>query len=172
MGRAEQLADQFLATHQEFYDFLKNATPEQWGAKGLNHPEIRRGDEDEGRPVGTIAHHVGTGYMRNRARCQAWIRGEDPPLPTENPNQRHAAENPDPDHGETLKFLDDEAAEMAAFMRGLSDTQLAAPGTFFTGPTTVEEFLGGTLPYHIRWHMGSIRATWDDLAARAAGSRD
>jgi hypothetical protein len=55
MGRAEQLADQFTATHREFYDFVKNATPEQWRAKGINHPEIRVGNEDEGRPVGTIA---------------------------------------------------------------------------------------------------------------------
>jgi len=34
------------------------------------------------------------------------------------------------------------------------------------GPTTVEEFVGRTLPFHIRWHMGSIQATWEQLADR------
>lgn len=172
MGRADQLADQFAATHREFYDFVKNATPEQWRAKGINHPEIRVGNEDEGRPVGTIVHHVGNGYLRNRARLQAWIRGEDPPPPSGEVNQRHAIDNPNPGHGETLRFLESEAAEMAAFIRSLSDSQLAATGTFVTGPTTVEEFVGRTLPFHVRWHMGSIRATWDQLAARPASSRD
>ena len=172
MGRAKQLADQFTATHREFYDFVKNATPEQWRAKGINHPEIRVGNEDEGRPVGTIAHHVGNGYLRNRARCQAWIRGEDPPPPSGEVNQRHAMDNPNPGHRETLRFLESEAAEMAAFIRSLSDSQLAATGTFVTGPTTVEEFVGRTLPFHIRWHMGSIRATWEQLAAPPPSSRD
>ena len=52
---------------------------------------------------------------------------------------------------------------MAAFIRGLSDRDLAASGTFATGPATVEQYVGGTVPYHIRWHMGSIQATWEQL---------
>lgn len=167
---AQELADRFLATHREFLAFVKDATPEQWRARGINHPEIRRGDEDEGRPVGTIVHHVGNGYRNTRLRCQAWIRGEDPPLPSGEMVRRHAAENADPDHAETLRFLDEQAEEMAAFIRGLSAGDLAARGTFATGPLTVEEFVGGTLPYHIRWHQGSIQATWEQLAgSRAPG---
>ena len=165
MERADQLADQFLATHREFYDFVKNATPEQWRAKGINHPEIRRGDEDEGRPVGTIVHHVGYAYRNNRIRCQAWIRGEDPALPTNEANRVHAAENRDPDQGETLRFLADQAAETEAFIRGLGGRELAARGSFFTGPQTVEGFIGEILPFHIRWHLGSIQATWQQLDA-------
>jgi hypothetical protein len=171
MGRAAPLADQFLATHREFYDFVKNATPEQWRAKGINHPEIRRGDEDEGRPVGTIVHHVGNSYRTNRARCQAWIRGEDPPLPTAETVLRHSAENNDPDQAETLEFLAREAAATEEFIRSLSDGELAAAGTFATGPTTVEDYVGKTLPFHIRWHQGSIQATWEQLpdAVKAPG---
>jgi hypothetical protein len=161
MGQADDLADQFIATHREFYDFVKNATADQWRAKGMNHPEIRVGDEDEGRPVGLIAHHVGNGYRINRSRCQAWIRSEDRPPPTGEMNKQHAAENPDPDHRKTMRFLEDEAIEMEAFIRSLSERELAATGTFVNGPTTVGEFVGRTLPFHIRWHMGSIRATWD-----------
>jgi DinB superfamily len=172
MGRTDQLADQFIATHREFYDFVKTATPEQWRAKGINHPEIKVGDEDEGRPVGLIAHHVGNGYRNGRSRCQAWIGGEDPPPPTGEVNKRHAAENPDPDQRETLRFLEEQSTEMEAFIRGLNDRELAATGTFVTGPTTVEEFVGRTQPFHIRWHMGSIRATWEQLAARQPDSSD
>lgn len=170
MSQAEELAERFVASHREFHDFVKGATPEQWRATGINHPEIRMGDEDEGRPVGLIVHHVGNGYRNNRNRCRAWIRGEDPPVPTSEVNKRHAAENPDPDQGETLRFLEEEAGEMEAFIRTLSDTELAAAGSFVTGPTTVAEFVGRTLPFHIRWHQGSIRATWEDLAARASRS--
>jgi len=165
VGDPQQLADQFVATHREFFDFVKNATPEQWRAKGINHPEIRRGNEDEGRPVGTIVHHVGNGYRNNRARCQAWIRGEDPAPPSDETNKVHAAENADPDQAETLMFLADQAAQLEAFIRGLGDRELAATGSFVTGPKTVEEFVGQILPFHIRWHQGSIQATWEQLAA-------
>ena len=172
MSRANELADQFAAAHQEFYDFVKNATPGQWRAKGINHPEIKVGDEDEGRPVGLIVHHVGNGYRNNRSRCQAWIRGEDPAPPTSETNKRHAAENPDPDHQDTLRFVQDQATETAAFIRGLSDSDLAATGAFVFGPTTVDEFIGRTLPFHVRWHMGSIKATWDQLADGQTTSSD
>ncbi|HEY8761213.1 MAG TPA: DinB family protein [Candidatus Dormibacteraeota bacterium] len=172
MSRANELADQFAAAHQEFYDFVKNATPGQWRAKGINHPEIKVGDEDEGRPVGLIVHHVGNAYRNNRSRCQAWIRGEDPAPPTSETNKRHAAENPDPDHQDTLRFVQDQATETAAFIRGLSDSDLAATGAFVFGPTTVDEFIGRTLPFHVRWHMGSIKATWDQLADGQTTSSD
>ena len=164
MASPDQLADRFVATHREFYDFVKGATPEQWRAKGINHPEIRRG-EDEGRPVGTIVHHVGTGYRNNRLRCQAWIRGEDPPPPNDEMNRVHAAANPDPDQAETLRFLEEQAGELEAFIRGLGERDLAASGTFATGHKTVEESVGEILPFHIRWHLGSIQATWEELAA-------
>jgi hypothetical protein len=170
VSRAEDLAGNFLATHREFVEFVKGATPDQWRAKGINHPEIRVGNEDEGRPVGVIVHHVGIAYRNNRIRCQAWIRGEDPELPNAEGNRRHAAENPDPDQGETIRFLEAQAADMHAFISGLSETDLAAKGSFVAGPTTVEESLGRTLPYHIRWHMGSIGATWEDLASRRSAN--
>ncbi len=171
MSRADLLADQFLAVHQEFYEFVAKATPEQWRAKGINHPEIRVGDEDEGRPVSTIVHHVGTGYQTNRARCKAWMSGEDPPPPNSETTRRHAEEHSDLDHQEGLRFLQEESAQTAAFIRGLSDSDLAAAGTFVNGRTTVEDFVGRTLPFHIRWHMGSIRATWEALGSPRAAAR-
>ena len=167
MADPEQLADAFLAVHREFYDFVKDATAAQWRAQGINHPEIRIGDEDEGRPVGTIVHHVGNAYRNMRARCEGWISGSDPPLPSNETNRRHAADNSDPDQAETLRFLEHEANATAAWIRGLGPRELAAGGSFITGPTTVEGFVSGTMPFHIRWHLGSIQATWRQAAAGA-----
>jgi hypothetical protein len=172
MSRADELADQFLSAHRAFMEFVKDATPEQWRAKGINHPEIRVGNEDEGRPVGVIVHHVGNAYRNGRVRLQAWIRGEDPEPPSAETNRRHHADNPDPVQLETYRFVEEQASEMAALIRGLSDEQQAAGGTFVTGPTTVGEFIARTLPYHVRWHMGSIGATWEDLAQRRQHPQD
>ena len=166
MTRSLELADKFVAAHAEFFEFVKTASPEQWRAKGINHPTIRVGNEDEGRPVGVIVHHVAYGYMTNRLRCRAWINGEDPEPPGPETNRRHAAEHQDPDQGETLRFMEERALELHTFIEGLSDTELAAGGTFVNGSTTVEDLIGRRLPFHIRWHLGSIKATWEALAAR------
>ena len=166
MTRSRELADQFLAAHAEFFELVTSASPEQWRVKGVNHPKIRVGNEDEGRTVGVIVHHVAYGYMTNRLRCRAWIHGEDPEPPGPETNRRHAAEHQDPDQGETLRFMQEQASELHAFISGLSDTKLSAGGTFVNGSTTVEDLIGRRLPFHIRWHLGSIKATWDAMAAR------
>ena len=51
-------------------------------------------------------------------------------------NAAHAAENPDPGPAETLGYLEESAR-------------------------TLDTLLGVVVPFHIRWHAGSIRATWD-----------
>jgi hypothetical protein len=160
MTRPNELADHFMAAHKEIFDFVKSASPEQWRVNGINHPTIRVGNEDEGRPVGVIVHHVAYGYMTNRLRCKAWIKGDDPEPPGPETNRRHAAAHPDPDQRTTLRFLQEQATEMHAFISGLSDAELTARGTFVNGSTTVEDLIGRRLPFHIRWHLGSIQATW------------
>lgn len=166
MTRSQELADQFVAAHTEFFELVKSASPEQWRVKGINHPTIRVGNEDEGRPVGVIVHHVAYGYMSNRLRCRAWIKGEDLEPPGPETNRRHAAEHQDPDQAETLQFMQGQASELHGFISGLSDSELAARGTFVNGSVTVEDLIGRRLPFHIRWHLGSIKATWVAMAAR------
>ena len=160
MARSSELADHFFAAHEEFFEFVKGASPEQWRVRGINHPKIRVGNEDEGRPVGVIVHHVAFGYLNNRLRCEAWIKGEDLEPPGPETNRRHAADHPDPDQVETLRFLEGEATALHGFIGALSDSELAAGGTFINGSTTVEDLIGRRLPFHIRWHLGSIQATW------------
>ena len=166
MTRSAELASQFRAAHDEFFDLVRGATAEQWRVKGINHPKIRVGDEDEGRPVGIIVHHVASGYLSNRLRCAAWIRGDDPEPPGPETNRRHAAEHRDPGQAETLHFLDEQARELEDYISQLSEQELAAGGTFVNGRTTVEDLVGRRLPFHIRWHLGSIAATWEAALLR------
>lgn len=165
MTRSRELADQFVAAHAEFFEFVKGASPEQWRVKGINHPKIRVGNEDEGRPVGVIVHHIACAYLNNELLCRAWIKGDDPEPPGPETNRRHAAEHPYPDRDETLRFLQDQAMRLHGYISGLGDTELAARGRFINGSTTVEDLIGRRLPFHIRWHLGSIEATWDATAA-------
>jgi hypothetical protein len=164
MTRSTELADHFVAAHTEFFDLVKVASTSQWRVKGINHPKIRVGSEDQGRPVGVIVDHVALGYLNNALLCNAWIKGEDLEPPGPETNRRHAAEHPDPDQFETLRFLEDQATRLQALINGFSDAELAARGRFINGSTTVGDLIGRRLPFHIRWHLGSIEATWNALA--------
>jgi hypothetical protein len=163
-ARQDEIVASIDAAHQEFMELVAAATPEQWRMAGVNHPEIQFG-EDEHRPVGVIAHHVATAYASTIGRCQAWMRGELPPPPSADTNARHEAANPAPNHAETIGLLGDNANRLKDFASGLSDEDLETKGLFVRGETSVGKMLGETTAYHIRWHAGSIRATW----AQAAG---
>ena len=156
---ASEIIAEFDAAVAELVDLVGAATPEQWRMAGKNNPEINRG-EDERRPVATIVHHVARSLVTTPERGRAWIRGEDPPLPTDEDNAEHAAANPDPGRDETLRWLEANAAAYREFVSGLSESDLQATGTWMSGPRTLDTLLGAVVPFHIRWHAGSIRATW------------
>ena len=158
-ARRDEVVAAIEAAHQEFMELVSSATPAQWRMAGVNHPEIQFG-EDEHRPVGVIAHHMATAYAATIDRCQAWTRGELPAHPTAETNARHESANPEPQHAETIRLLGDNAKKLTQFAGGLSEKDLEAKGLFVNGETSVGKMLGETTPYHIRWHAGSIRATW------------
>jgi DinB superfamily len=162
-GRQDEIVAGIDAAHQEFMQLVAGATPSQWQMAGVNHPEIQFG-EDEHRPVGVIAHHIASAYAATIDRCRAWTRGELPPPPTAETNASHESANPAPEHEETIRLLGDNANRLKDFARGLSDEDLEAKGVFVRGETSVGEMLGETTPFHIRWHAGSIRATWAQSA--------
>ena len=62
------------------------------------------------------------------------------------------------------------AGGRAPFRGGRGGADPAKPGRFVPGRTTVGDFVGRILPYHGHWHMGSIRATWEDLAAHSTST--
>jgi hypothetical protein len=169
MATKEEMTATFDTAHGEFVNLVSSLTPAQWRMQAVNHPEIRLGP-DERRPVGVIAHHVAMSYRSLRHRCQAWMRGEEPGLPPSDVNERHAAANPQPDQGETLALLQAEAEEVRDFIAGLSEADLMAKGLWFRGQTTVAQMIGETVPFHIRWHGGSIRASLAEEGQPAGSS--
>ena len=168
MSRQDEIIAAFDRAHTDFMELVGGLTPEQWRTQGVNHPEIRLGPNDERRPVGVIAHHVAISYRALRDRCSAWMRGEDPGMPPPDVNERHAAAYPEPDKADTMTLLDREADEVRRFVRNASDADLDAKGQWFRGETTAGQMLGETMPFHIGWHAGSIRASLEEPTA--AGS--
>jgi hypothetical protein len=162
--RQDEIVAEIDTAHRELVDLVLSATPEQWEMAAGNHPEIRAG-EDEHRRVGVIVHHVATAHATSVLRCQSWLRDKSMPAPTAEDNARHEKANPAPDHIETMRLLNDNAAALKAYIQTLSDKDLEATGPFVRGDITVDRLLGSNTPYHIRWHAESIRTTWEKVGS-------
>src|SRR5437763_11385784 len=78
--RSAEYADRFEAAQDEFIRLLEPLTGEQWNRTGQNYPQ-RINDEDEGRPVGVIAHHVAESGPFIVDRIKRMVRGETLPPP-------------------------------------------------------------------------------------------
>jgi hypothetical protein len=159
MSRAEQLADRFQQRCDAFAEYLATLSPEQWGAHCGNHPTIRVGDEEEGRRVGTVAHHVAVALPRQVGFLRAIISGGEIPRPSNAFNAEHARANPDPDRTETISLLRLNSAEAAGLVRALSDEELARTGQTFAGEVSASNAIERVLIGHVDWHEESIRAT-------------
>jgi hypothetical protein len=159
VSRATDLAERLTATADAFAEYLAGLTPEQWRTRCGNHPTIRVGDEDENRPVGTVAHHIGVALPRQLAMLRAIVAGEEVPAPSRTGNAVHAQANPQPDQGETVALVRGNAAEAAAVIRGLSDEDLDRRGRIMLGEVSAAEAVERVFLGHITWHEGSIRAT-------------
>jgi hypothetical protein len=163
MSRKDEMIAKFDASHHALVELVESASTAQWIAPGVNHPTIRRG-EDEHRPVGVIVHHVAVSYERLPRIARAWIDGTPPPMGEPGSNEKHAAANPNPNRDETLALLESRAAALRQFVHGLSDADLEAKGQWFSGELTVAQLIGDTVPYHTDWHRESVLATWAVLA--------
>jgi DinB family protein len=163
-SRQEAIIAAVDRAHQELMELVRSATPEQWRTPGVNHPEIRAG-EDEHRPAGVIAHHVATALATTVARCKSWIESTPIPPPTAEDNAKHEATHPTPGHAETVRLLDENVGRLKAYVRTLSDEDLEATGPFVRRELTVGQLLGETVPYHVRWHAESIRTTWEQASS-------
>jgi hypothetical protein len=162
MSRAEALAADFESSYTTFATYLESLGPDQWRSPAVNHPDIVAG-QDERRPVGVIAHHVGDTVPMFAER--AWrIAMADPLDPITSPemdaaNARHAAVNPNPDQAETVAMLRDNVERAAEMIRGLSDDDLDRPGAGELSRWTAEQLIRRVLIGHATWHEASIRAT-------------
>ena len=156
---ATELAGRLEGTYQAFGEYLSGLTPEQWRARCGNHPTIRVGDQDESRPVGTVAYHTAAAPPRMLRLLRAIRTGEDFPRPDPARNAQQAREHPDPEQAETVALAQRNGAEAAEVVRGLSDEDLAVTGSTPFGELSVAEVVRRILIGHVVWHEGSIRAT-------------
>jgi hypothetical protein len=162
MSRAEALAADLVSSYTRFADYLEGLSAEQWRRPAGNHPQIVVG-EDEDRPVGVVAHHVGDTIpmFAERARRIAESEPLDPitSAAMDAANARHAAANARPNQAETVAMIRDNLARAAAMIEGLSEDDLGRTGAGALSGFTAEQLIRRVLIGHVTMHEGSIRAT-------------
>lgn len=156
--RAMALADEFEVVATGFRELVQGLTEEQWRMPGRNHPTIRRGDEDEGRPVGVIAYHTAAA-MRRQSSWLPEIAAGRPVPPAPQSNEQQAAEHAGATQDEVVQLLDGAAPAVAAAVRALTDEELDRPARLIMGEMSVGEAVKRVVIGHILWHRGSIEAT-------------
>jgi hypothetical protein len=173
MSRAEALATDLDNAYGAFADFAEGLSPEEWRMTAVNHPEVEAG-EDEARPVGVVAHHLGESVPLFTERALQLARG-DPMEPLtqaemDAANRRHAAVNAAPDQAETLSMLRDNAGRAAELIRSLSDEELERIGEGPMSGWTAERLVKRVVIGHVAMHEGSIQATVGGRGASGPGS--
>ena len=156
--RSAQLAEQFEAAHDDFIHLIESLNDEQWHRAGKNFPK-RIDDEDEGRPVGVIAHHVATNGDWIMQRIQTMLAGG--PLSPVNQrviNSEHAREHADVTKDEVLRLLRASKTRIAEAVRAIPDNQLDIQRETPAGPMSAAQRVERVLIGHMEQHEGSIKA--------------
>jgi len=156
--RSAQLAEQFEAAHDDFIHLIESLNDEQWHRAGQNFPK-RIDDEDEGRSVGVIAHHVATNGDWIMQRIQTMLAGG--PLSPVNMrviNSEHAREHADVTKDEVLRLLRASKTRIAEAVRAIPDNQLDVQRETPAGPMSAAQRVERVLIGHMEQHEGSIKA--------------
>jgi hypothetical protein len=156
--RSAQLAEQFEAAHDEFIGLIESLDDEQWHRAGKNFPR-RIDDEDEGRSLGVIAHHVATNGDWIMQRIQTMLAGG--PLSPVNMrviNSEHAREHADVTKDEVLRLLRASKSRIAEAVRAIPDNQLDIQRDTPAGPMSAAQRVEKVLIGHMQQHQGSIEA--------------
>jgi len=151
--RARMLSERFERASHELIQTAERCSEGQW----------RVATAAEGWPVGVVARHVAEGYKAIARLILLAATGQPlPPLSMEALDQRnadHARQHADCTKAEILELLRQNAAEVAATVRGLSGDQLDHTAPWRTGPLKVQEMIDRILIGHVQTHLGSIRDT-------------
>jgi hypothetical protein len=153
--RAEQLANQFEQAVNDFAKTIEQIPDDRWLATG----------GPEGWTIAALAQHVSGQYPLEMEYLTAAAEGR--PLPSytwddvNGMNGRRADANSNASKANVLRELRDNAANAAAFVRGLSDEQLdrasALPLAGGAEVATQQLIKGGVLIDHAREHMKSLQ---------------
>jgi hypothetical protein len=156
--RSAELADQYEAAHDDFVHLVESLSDDQWHLTGKNYPK-RIGDEDEGRRVGVIAHHVATNGDWIVQRIQTMLAGGPlAPVNQREINAEHARENAGVTKDAVLRLLRASRSRIADAVRAIPDNQLDIQRETPAGPMSAAQRVERVLIGHMKQHQGSIEA--------------
>jgi DinB family protein len=156
--RSAQYAEHFEAAQDEFIRLVESLDDEQWHLVGKNYPE-RLNDEDEGRPVGVIAHHVATNGDWITERIQTMLAGGPlAPVNIQAINSEHARSHAGVTKDEVLRLLRASKGRIANAVRAIPDDQLDIERSTPAGPMSAAQRIERVLIGHMKQHQGSIEA--------------
>ena len=154
--RSDQYAEQFEAAQDEFIRLVESLNDEQWHLVGGNFPQ-RINDEDEGRPVGVIAHHVATNGDYITERIQTMLAGGPlAPINQRAVNAEHARSHAEVTKDEVLRLLRASKGRIANAVRAIPDDQLDIERSTPAGPMSAAQRVERVLIGHLKQHQGSI----------------
>ena len=154
--RSDQYAQQFEAAQDEFIRLVESLNDEQWHLNGKNFPQ-RINDEDEGRPVGVIAHHVATNGDYITERIQTMLAGGPlAPVNQRAVNAEHARSHSGVTKDEVLRLLRATKGRIANAVRSIPDDQLDIERSTPAGPMSAAQRVERVLIGHLKQHQGSI----------------
>jgi hypothetical protein len=154
--RSDQYAQQFEAAQDEFIRLVESLNDEQWHLNGKNFPQ-RINDEDEGRPVGVIAHHVATNGDYITERIQTMLAGGPlAPVNQRAVNAEHARSHSGVTKDEVLRLLRASKGRIANAVRSIPDDQLDIERSTPAGPMSAAQRVERVLIGHLKQHQGSI----------------
>jgi hypothetical protein len=156
--RSAELAAQYEAAHDEFVRLVESLSEDQWRLTGKNYPQ-RIGDEDEGRRVGVIAHHVATNGDWIVQRIQTMLAGGPlAPVNQREINAEHARNNAGVTKDDVLRLLRASRSRIADAVRAIPDNQLDVQRDTPVGPMSAAQRVERVLIGHMKQHQGSIEA--------------
>ena len=154
--RADQYAQQFEAAQDDFIRLIESLNDEQWHLAGKNFPQ-RMNDEDEGRPVGVIAHHVASNGDYITERIQTMLAGGPlAPINQRAVNAEHARSHAGVTKDEVLRILRASKGRIANAVRSIPDDQLDIERSTPAGPMSAAARVERVLIGHLKQHQGSI----------------
>ena len=159
--RSALLAEQYEAAHDEFVRLVESLDDDQWHLAGKNFPQ-RIDNEDEGRPVGVLAHHVATNGDWITERIQTMLAGGPlAPVNMRAINSEHARSHANVTKDEVLRLLRASKGRIANAVRAIPDDQLDIQRSTPAGSMSAAERVEKVLIGHMKQHQGSIEAAFD-----------
>jgi len=132
--RSDQYGPGVRSRQEEFIRLVESLNDEQWHRLGQNFPQ-RMNDEDEGRPVGVIAHHVATNGDYITERIQTMLAGGPlAPVNQRAVNAEHARSHSGVTKDEVLRLLRLARVAIANAVRSIPDDQLDIERSTPVGP--------------------------------------